>query len=188
MENETPEEIPLELQQNATKKRLPARQEKAAFLVAEDVKTDEEISDECEIDRSTLHRWRQKPEFKKRVNEHIQVITERVISTGVARVDRRVSAENKRWLDLHKIIEEQSTNPKVSDQAGGGTGLIFSRPVVNKAGDIETEYFVHTPLLAEIRNLEVHVAKELGQYVERIAHKFDPSALSDEELEAIAGG
>ena len=159
--------------------------ERAAWLVAEDNLTDEEIAAEVKITRRQLTNWKLRPDFSARVSWHIAQITERVLSSGYCRTDKRVALLGKNIKRLEAVVAAQAQDPRVSDQPGAETGLITRKDIPTRFGTIQ-EYGVAVGILAEERALLKHIAQEAGQWTERLNVNFDPSALSDEELEAIA--
>lgn len=164
---------------------LSARQETAARLIAEDEVSDEKIADAVGVARSTLSRWRQEPAFRQRVTEHIATIREQVLSSGWARVDKRIGLLAKNINRVERIIGENENHPDVIDRPGASTGLIFREVTPGRFGDVVT-YKVATNLLAEQRAALRDLAQQAGQLTEKLDVNFDPTALSDEELEAIA--
>ena len=81
-----------------------ARQERAAWLVAEDEMSDEKIAQEIGIHRDTLFEWKKIPEFKARVAEHVAQITHQVMHSGYCRVDKRLALLNRNVNRLEAII------------------------------------------------------------------------------------
>lgn len=165
---------------------MDARKARAARLVAEDNLTDEQIAGQAKVTDRQLRNWKQEPAFRQAVSEHIAQITEQVLSQGIARLDKRLAAKQDRWRRLQRAIEEQADNPDVKDRPGGKSGFLFHREIPTRFGTIE-EYTLQTGVSAEMRALEMDAARDTGQYVERLHVRFDPSALTDEQLEKIVG-
>lgn len=195
-----------------------AKQE-AAFLVAEDRLTDEEIATDVGASRTTLHEWKTTPEFRQRVAEHAAAILESVKQIGIGSVEARIRAQDARWRGLRDVIRERAVD-LAGEAPGGASGLLVrqtkfvkvfepKRSAAERARDIEsipdddfiatkqtkavTEYAVDTGLLAELRALEMHTAKELGQWEEKSRVEHDLSKLSDAEIvqraaAALGGG
>lgn len=147
---------------------LSTRMEKAARLVAEDDLTDENIAVEVKISKRQLENWKQLPEFRARVKEHITQITEQILSSGYCRIDKRVELLGKNINRLESIIKAQASSDEVSGQPGAETGLIFRKDVPTRFGTTK-EYSVATSILAEERAILKHIAQETGDWVERIA-------------------
>lgn len=174
-----------------TKPRL-----EAAALVAENALSEERIAEAVGVDRRTLFRWRQVPEFQARVAEHIAELEAATLRYGIAKRRRRVAALDDRWNRLQRVIEERAADPKMADVPGGTTGLVVRQVKLVKVytssedeppGDDEAssetevlysakrdvqveEYTVDAPLLKEIRATEEQASKELGQWVEKQEH------------------
>ena len=164
---------------------MHARKEEAARLIAEDDLTDEQIAQRVGITDRQLRNWKQEPDFAAAVNAHILLIRDQILSRGFARVEKRVQLLDKNVRRLEAIVEAQKSNPDVQDHPAADTGLIFYKETPTRTGMAE-EFFVHTTLLAEQRAQLGDIAKHAGQWIDRISANFDPSLLTDEELEAIA--
>lgn len=144
----------------------------AAILVAEDRLTDDTIAKRVGVHRSTFYRWKQHPEFKARVKEHLNEFSEHARSKGLARIDRRMAAYEDRHKRMSRVIRERARD--MNDEApGGGTGLLTRQYKVMGSGESATtitEYSVDTGLLREIRELEKQIAQDSGQWSEKIEH------------------
>jgi hypothetical protein len=153
--------------------RLTEKQELAANLVSEDRLTDEQIAEELGIDRRTLTRWKDIPEFSARVQAISEAFAQRVMSRGIARRVHRVAVMDDIHRKLLTVIEKRATNPEISKAPGGETGLV-TRTVrgIGRGDDYQVvEVFeVDTPLCREIREVHAQVAEELGQRVQK--HEF----------------
>lgn len=158
-----------EMQQETLPFRWTAQREQAATLVAADRLTDEEIAGKLSIDRVTLHRWKQHPEFQARVEQHLEAFRKAVRARGIALLENRVDALNDRWRRLKRVIDERAEEHE-GEIAGGGTGLLVRQKKMIGSGaaaqEIE-EYAVDTGLLKELREHEKQAAQELGQWAER---------------------
>ncbi len=94
-----------EISQNFPSAPLPhARMERAARLVAEDELTDEVIAEQSKVTRRQLTNWKQLPEFKARVAEHVAEITHQIMHSGYCRVDKRLALLNRNVNRLEAII------------------------------------------------------------------------------------
>lgn len=164
------------------------QRELAAQLLADGRLSDWEIAEKCGICRATLYNWRQAPEFARRVTEHLAVFRDEVHRRGLASRDRRVKRQNDHWNRLQAVIEKRAdeyakahekhtTDPK-------GNPPIHPAALTGLLVWTEDGWEVDTALLRELRALEQHAAKELGQWSEK--HEFDFSNLSDEEIIARA--
>lgn len=74
--------------------KLTHKQARAALLVAEDERTDQEIADAIGIARYTLWEWKKKPHFAARVAEHREAFRARILTEGFADKAERVRVLN----------------------------------------------------------------------------------------------
>src|SRR5579864_2620072 len=98
------------------------RAERAALLVAEDLRTDVEIAAEAKITDRQLRNWKAHPEFAQRVQEHVEATRAAVKAEGIANRQNRVDALNDRWQRLQQVIEARAEEHR--DVPGGSTGLL----------------------------------------------------------------
>jgi hypothetical protein len=166
----------------------------AAVLIAEDELTCQEIADRLQVDRKTIHNWKQRKEFSDQVAEHAKRFGNVLLRYAVAKRARRVRALDDRWLGLLSIIEERAAEAEaaktaygkqVANAAGGRTGLIVRRVRgVGKGEDFQLieEFAVDVPLLKALLDLERQAAQECGQWRE----KMDVSS-SGEPLTLVVG-
>lgn len=155
-------------QQNATDD-LPLGWADAVLLVAEDKLTDATIARKVGIDRSTLHRWKKKPEFAASVASLEDELFERARRRGIARLDRRIDAANDRHERMNALIAARAKDMK-GEIAGGETGLLVRqfKSVGNGPGArVVTEYVFDSALVRELREHEKQVAQDTGQWTEK---------------------
>jgi hypothetical protein len=148
---------------------LSGKKEDAAMALAEDRETDRELAERLDINRTTLHRWKQEPAFRERVAFLRAEIREVVRRRGIASVERRVDALNDRWELMKRVIRERGEE-LAGKTAGGATGLLVrTYKVLGSGEDAEliSEFQVDTGLLRELRAHEQQAAQELGQWLER---------------------
>lgn len=160
------------MQQPAAPFTWTSPRERAAAFVAEDLLTDEEIAAKLSIHRVTLARWKAHPEFQARVDVMVADLARRAQRYAIARVERRVQAQNERWEKMRQVIADRATDADMRDVAGGPTGLLVrTYKTVGRGEDFQVlpEFAVDAGLLREMRELELQVARELGQLVERQA-------------------
>ena len=172
------------MQQNATQFEWNSKRLKAASLVSEDKLSDDEIAKSVEVNRTTLHRWKQHPEFQAKVQQIIKEAQDKVIAKGVADRQNRVDALNDRWKRMREVINQRA-EVYANEEAGGNTGLIVKQVKgIGKGADFQiVEMFaVDTGLLKELREHEKQAAQELGQWVDKQEHSFDLSNLTNEDL------
>ena len=91
--------------------RWSNRSELAAQLVAADELTNDQIADRCGVSRPALQKWKARPEFMARVDEHLEAYRQAVLRHGVAVLERRVAALDERWRHLRRIIDERAASP-----------------------------------------------------------------------------
>jgi hypothetical protein len=158
------------VQANASGFTWSRRTEQAALLVSQDEKPDKAIAAEIGVNESTLERWKRRPEFAARVQEHRDLWREAIKARGIAERQNRVDALNDRWHRMQQVIEERAEDAATARVAGGSTGLIV-RDVkgVGKGEDFQLIdiYSVDTGLLKELREHEKQAAQELGEWSEK---------------------
>lgn len=148
-------------------------------MVAQDEQTDEAIAAEARVTRRTLARWKLHPEFRARVDEHLAATRKELLSRGIADQAERIKAKQDRWRRLHRVIEARAADPDMAAVPGGTTGvLVHQVKGIGRGADFQVvhEYAVDTGLLAEMDRLEMDVARELGQVVDKSEHKVEISA------------
>jgi hypothetical protein len=146
--------------------RWSIRSELAAGLVADDELTNDEIADRCGVSRPALQKWKARPEFMARVEEHLEAYRQAVLRHGVAVLERRVAALDDRWRHLRRIIDERATSPLMRGVPGGTTGLLARTARGLGRGDsfrVVDEFTLDRGLLRELREHETQAARELGQ-------------------------
>lgn len=175
------------MQQNATPFEWTSQREDAAAMVAGDRQADDVIADKLGINRATLYRWKQEPEFAARVEEHRKAWREHVRNHGIADREARVRALNERWGLLQQVIQERALDEGMAGIPGGKSGLLVRQVklvkvlaealpgIIGSDGVLSptkltqevAEYAVDTGLLAELRAHEKQAAQELGQWSEK---------------------
>lgn len=142
----------------------------AAQLLADGNLTDAEIAEQVGVDRTTVWRWKQDPEFAEVIEGHLEVFRQEVRRRGLASRERRIKALNDRWNRLQRVIEERADDPRHAHVPGWKTGLMV-HDVKNVGGGENATmvdlYEVDTGLLKELREHEKQAAQELGQWTEK---------------------
>jgi hypothetical protein len=155
------------MQQNATPFAWTVARERAAALLADGELSDREVANEVGVDRPTLWRWRQHPDFAARVRSILERAAEELERHAIARKARRMRTYDERWRELQRVIAERAAAPEMQSVPGGKTGLLARRVKVvgggENAREVE-EYEVDTALLKELRELERQAAVEAGQW------------------------
>lgn len=160
----------------------------AAERLAAGKDTDCKIAKDLEIDRKTLWRWQQHPEFAARVEEHLDRFRAEVRRRGLAIREQRVSALNDRWNRLQRVVEARADDETMAHVPGGTTGLLVRTVKGIGSGDafqVIEEYEVDAALLKELREHEKQAAQELGQWVEKAAVEQNLKAYVTESPDTI---
>lgn len=175
--------------------RWDKRREEAAFDVAVDELTDDAIAAKAGVSRQALVAWKAHPDFAARVESHLAEIRARVRRHGIAVVENRVLAQQRRWLALQQVIAERAADPSMQGVPGGSTGLLVRQAKLVKvyeAGEPEDrpaegeseagpltptrqtvlveEFAVDTGTLAALLAVERQASQELGQWAEKHEH------------------
>jgi transposase-like protein len=147
------------------------RREQAAALIARGDMTMQQIAEAVGVDRNTLHWWRLAAPFNQRIEDHLAAARQTLLSVGVAAKANRVRAIHDRWLRLQQVIEERAAaamaDPETRDVPGASSGLLTRQQKVVGSGRnaiLIEEWVFDAPLMREIRSLEEHAARELGQW------------------------
>ncbi len=158
--------------------------EQAAMEIAEGCWRTSEIADHAGVSSAAISVWIKEPEFRARVDEHIAEIRERVVTLGISRVEIRIGAANERWLLMQRLMRERGEEAYLVP--GGSTGLLTREEKQLGGGataQIVEVFKVDIGLLKELRELEMAVAKQLGQLTEKVEFT---GAETSKTLEAIA--
>jgi len=149
--------------------RWNAQKHRAAILLAENELTDRQIAETLGIGRTSLHYWKQNPEFAAQVGDHIGEIQAGMLRLAIAKKHKRLKVLDELHEKLLTVIEERAgEHPGV---AGDGTGLIVEQVKQLGTGanaQVIEEYVVDTATVREIRALHEQAAKELGQWQDRL--------------------
>jgi DNA-binding protein H-NS len=170
--------------------RWTAQTTEAAELVAKDELTNQEIADKFGVTPQALGKWKAHPEFKARVDEHVEEYRALVRRRGIAQLERRVDALNTRWNLMHRVIAERAVAPIMQGVPGGETGLMV-RTVkgVGKGDDFQLIdlYEVDVGLLKELREHEKQAAQELGQWTEKVQSEVRATLVDPDRQAAMLG-
>lgn len=139
--------------------------ETAAGLLAEDRLTDEQIAELIGVKRQTMALWKNRPEFKARVEAIVEKTRAAVEAEAIASKRNRIAALNDRWARMRRVVDERAADPDMADVPGGKTGLLVrtyrsigSGPFAERV----EEYAVDIGLLKEFREHEEQAAREIG--------------------------
>ena len=103
--------------------RWTRRLEESARLVADDNRSDDEIAAEVGISRTQLNRWKQNPEFRRRVEEHVALWREEIRKKGLAIKERRIQSYIDDFEAIQAIRRERSDSYQATP--GGKTGYVI---------------------------------------------------------------
>lgn len=152
------------------------RRERAAAHLARGELSVEEIAGDCGVDRDTIWRWRKSPIFRARVTLHLSTYRDELLKIGVADKAERVSALQDRHARLQRVIEERAeaaaSDPEARATPGALSGLMVRQVRVTGSGrsaERVDEWVVDTALLREMRSIEEHISRELGQWSPSVA-------------------
>jgi hypothetical protein len=169
--------------------------ELAAQLCADGQLDNEVIASRCNVTASSYERWKQTPEFKARVAEHVALYRSRIETTGLALKQGRIEAKKARAALLRRVIRARAKHyARYTPVDGLGHPLVYRddtgepildpitlkpRPIVMivPGGDTGllvreektagTHFSVDTGLLAELDTIERDIAIEMGDWKKR---------------------
>lgn len=180
------------LKQNGTSFEWTGESLLAAQLLAEDRLTDEEIAAKVEIGRTTLHRWKLKPDFQDKVIEIAADIGKKLKRAGIRRRENRLKNLQDRVDRMYKVIHERGKDSTHKDIPGWKSGILVHQVKgVGKGEDFQLIdlFAVDTGLLKELREHEKQAAIEVGEWTEKRDNNgtatvvnIDLTQLSDEQL------
>ncbi len=128
-----------------------------------------------------------------RVRELQAEIGAKLEKASIRDLNERIREYQSRWGKMRTVIEERAAAEEMQVAAGGKTGLLVRTLKSIGSGENATtveEFAVDTGLLRELRELELQVSKELGQYEERHKHEHSgpdggPIQITDERLKEL---
>ena len=158
----------------------------AALLVARGELTYAQIAAQVGVDVDTLRSWRRDLEFKQIVESHQAAFLEEIRSLTIGQLWFRVRERQRRHDALMRVIEERAKSDLMQKVPGGTTGLLVHNVKMLGSGRnaVRVDLFrVDTGLLAELRALEMEVAKEFGQWTDKSEQKNDTTlTLSEDDM------
>lgn len=141
------------------------RRTKAAQMLAEGERSQEEIAKIIKVTRKTLWEWMQYPAFTARVDKIVEQTYEALKLSGIARKAHRITALDARWHAMRGLIEARGKEMADSGEiAGGETGLLV-RDYKGKGN--KPVYKADVGLLRELREHEKQAAIETGEWTEK---------------------
>lgn len=162
--------------QNVTKRH------RAAVLLAEDELTDEAIASEVGIQRRTLARWKNDPEFAALVGDYHGQIIAQALKLPIAKKHKRIEVLNALHDKYLAIIEQRGetyaksadTPEEAARQVFGSetvpwssTGMMVQQPKIAANGKTVVEWAFDKALDSAIKETHKQAAQELGQWVDR---------------------
>ena len=155
----TPALVPLAETEGRVSEFWSGKRERAAFLCADDTKSDIEIAAACGMNRRTLYRLKRDVGFVQRVEE-IRTSWE---NGEISDKYERLWMVNWRYQKLEEIMEERGRSPGMERAPGGRTGLVYVRHRWVD-GSWHSTYHVDYGWLRESRLHMAQVANELGDW------------------------
>jgi alpha-D-ribose 1-methylphosphonate 5-triphosphate synthase subunit PhnG len=156
------------------------RREQVALLLAEDRFSDVKIGKLAGVSPFTIAKWKQRPDVKARVAELTQIFADKALKEGLAQRDRRVAVLFQYHEKLRQIVDERAADPEMATIPGGKTGLVTRQMKgIGKGKEFRlVEHFVpDTRLVKELRACGEQIARELGQWQERV--EVEDAGLAD---------
>lgn len=149
---------------------LTPEQEEAALQTSEG-RSAQKIADQLKVTRKTIERWRQLPPFVARVREHQEELFRSIRAKGVAVIELRVRARQRRLNALYSICKKRAANPKRGNAEWDDTGLVVRRDKMLGSGEtamLTTEFELDAAMLKAMYDLEEGIATDMGQRRHRI--------------------
>lgn len=140
-------------------------------MIAQEI-PERQIADKIGVNRAAICRWKRVyPAFLETVARYRTQLANEILERGIAQKHNRIKSADRRWNKLNGLIDARATdaaaNPEFVGVPGADSGLLVRlRKCVGggQHGEFINEFVVDHDTLKEIRALEEHAAKELGQY------------------------
>lgn len=110
---------------NVTDAALTKREEESARLVAEDEQTDEEIAALVGVAKMTIERWKKRPDFSARVEQHREAFKNEALTIGFADKRARLKALNAMAQDIQAQIARSNYEREEIKLAANGEHVSF---------------------------------------------------------------
>jgi transposase len=150
-----------------TMKLKNKRREQAAQLLAEARFSHKKIADLVGVSLASITKWKRKPEMAERIAELTAIYAEKALKEGLALRENRLAVLGEMHEKLLTIVQERAGDPMLASVPGGKTGLVVrATKVVGK--QVYESFHTDTKLVKELRGVEEQIARELGQWQERI--------------------
>lgn len=164
----------------------------AAALVAARKLTIPEIAKQVGVSKRTVSLWKADPEFQAEVTLAANAWRGKARTKGAADRDARLRDLNDRYKRLRAVIQERARSEEMRNVPGGRTGLLcvqyrnlshweFYGEDRFWVTERVAEYKVDVGMLAEMREIEQHVATEMGEWNTKVVHsgQMDINVLMD---------
>ena len=154
------------------------KRHKAAILLAEDELTDRQIAAKLKIGRTTLHRWKQEPEFQQVMGDYRGQIVAEALKLPIAKKHERIRILNDSLmadLEARRLRGETyaarvgTPEEAARDMFGSmtppwaATGKYVEQPEIAANGKMVTEWAYDKALESSINDKLKQAAQELGQ-------------------------
>jgi hypothetical protein len=171
-----------------------AKRERAAILVAEDDFSDHVIAKTCGVTKKTLENWKQHPDFRGVVGDHVGQIQAAMLKLAIAKKHKRLAVLDELHTKSMQVVALRAAkyggDADTAEQAArrifgnhvvpeAATGLLVKKESVTSSGMVVTEWQVDTALMKEIRALQEQAAKELGQWIEKSEQQHTGMSFAD---------
>jgi hypothetical protein len=176
--------------ENARSSRKQAQQAEAATLLADGL-SEVQVAERIGVWPRTITRWKDEPDFRVMVAIERDRIAAEIRRVHIANKQTRIDGMVARHRALLEVITERAL-AYIGQAPGTGTGLLARKITLVKvyeAGDLDKdgetvdnadgelfsakkyreipEFAIDRPLLAELREIEAAIAKELGQIINK---------------------
>ena len=144
-----------------------AVREHAAQLVADGELSGVEIGRRLHVSDRTIDTWKQAPEFRARVEEHLARYRERFLQEGLADKARRIAEITKLYYLLEVEIEFRAADFRRRGLKHDSTGLVSEKVKQIGSGEFAeriSEFTIDTAVVGLMASLLKQIAEELGQY------------------------
>jgi hypothetical protein len=112
----------------------------------------------------------------ERIAELTAIYAEKALKEGLALRENRLAVLGELHEKLLTIVAERAADPMLAAVPGGKTGLVVrATKVVGK--QVYESFHTDTKLVKELRGVEEQIARELGQWQERI--EVEDASLAD---------
>lgn len=138
--------------------------ELAATLVAKDDELNSVIASKCGVSIVTLASWKNHPEFKKRVEQHLLQYRDTLLKAGIMDRYRRIQSYDQDYRRIQNLINERAE--EMADVPGGKSGLLVRDYKAVGRNDVRETYKFDSALVAMRNELRKQIAQELGQWME----------------------